>query len=473
MRRFLLFGLLIFTFNVNQSIGQPSLPEKGFRWVLNDQLSDEFDGDTLNAEIWQNTDTRWIGRPPGLFMFDAVSVDDGKMRITTDMLPAPELINGNTFTHQGGHVRSVNKVKPGSFTECRMKANKTFMSSTFWLINYSNESSGCQRRTTELDVQECIGFPDSKTQTQRMGSNTHSRGIPETCSHIPSGSQGDHIATPGKVYDHYYTYGVWWKGPKELHFYLNGEYVYSITPKADFDLDMYIKLVVETYNWNPVPEDGGMTGSWDERTTYYDWIRTYNYLPIDEKSQSSNTIFENEIQFTEKPVSLPAEEINFTVNYKSSSDTKIILELRDKDGTLVSTAQHNALAGYGNTQINMDNLLVGGDYTIVASLYDESGQILLSSTDYIVEIIGRVTAVQDESMEIFKIIPNPGDHQITLAGLDEQAEFEIHTATGGLVLTGSLSNSNTEIDVSSLPDATYILKLKTLGGIQSLRFVKG
>ncbi|MEL7341016.1 MAG: hypothetical protein AAGM67_11050, partial [Bacteroidota bacterium] len=83
------------------------------------------------------------------------------------------------------------------------------------------------------------------------------------------------ILTAGKVWDDYHVYGAWWKSPTEVQFFLDGEHVYTVTPVADFDLPMYIKLVTETYDWNPVPADGGMTGSWEERTTYYDWVRTW------------------------------------------------------------------------------------------------------------------------------------------------------------------------------------------------------
>jgi len=38
-------------------------------------------------------------------------------------------------------------------------------------------------------------------------------------------------------------------------------------------------LVVETYDWNPVPADGGMTGTEAERTTSYDWVRTWELTP--------------------------------------------------------------------------------------------------------------------------------------------------------------------------------------------------
>jgi len=281
MKSFKLLAIfLVFTSACKLNTQLP-VAEQGYQWKLVKELSDEFEGKTLDQDKWANADPRrWQGRPPGLFLAEAVSVKDGKMQITADKLSTPVNRKGRTFTHQGGHVYSKYKVKLGSYIECRMKANKTFMSSTFWLNNYPDESTGCQSRVTELDIQECIGYPESHPKTQQMGSNTHSRGIPQECQDIPAGSVGAKCQTPGKVYDHYYTYGVWWKSPTELLFYLDGEYKYTITPKSNFDIETRIKLVVETYNWSPVPEDGGMTGTREERTTFYDWVRTYEYLPV-------------------------------------------------------------------------------------------------------------------------------------------------------------------------------------------------
>ena len=205
------------------------------------------------------------------------------------------------------------------------------MSSTFWLINYSNESTDCQRRTTELDIQECIGYPATNAKTTQMGSNTHSRGVPTTCTQIASGSKGNHAETNGKVFDKYMTYAAWWKGPREILFYLDGEYKYTVNPVADFDIDMYIKMVCETYDWSPVPADGGMTGTWEDRTTYYDWVRTYTSVPVDEPSSATADIFTEEVNFGLKPSELLSDELVFRINYKANSNKKLVLELKDSE----------------------------------------------------------------------------------------------------------------------------------------------
>lgn len=72
-------------------------------------------------------------------------------------------------------------------------------------------------------------------------------------------------------------YGAWWKSVDEIQFFLNGKYAYSIHPEIAWDVPAYIQMAIETYDWNPIPDDGGLVehGTRDERTTQYDWVRTW------------------------------------------------------------------------------------------------------------------------------------------------------------------------------------------------------
>ncbi len=251
----------------------------GKTWNKIENLSDEFSGDTFDNSKWQNTDSnRWVGRPPGIFKENTVTQSDGTLKLTAYKLDAPETVNGNTFTHAGSNIYSKNSATVGTYIECKMKANKTFMSSTFWLINRRSAGTGCDVRVTELDIQECVGYINTTANWAQsfdasIHSNTHSRQT--SCDETPTGSEGNDAPLGSKVYDDYHVYGCWWKSATEVEVYLDGKKVYTITPKANFDLPMELRMVVETYDWNPVPSDGGMTGSEADRTTYYDWVRTW------------------------------------------------------------------------------------------------------------------------------------------------------------------------------------------------------
>lgn len=251
------------------------------RWKLVEAMSDEFEGKVVDEAKWQISGQGWKGRAPGLFVADNIKVANGSLKILTTKLKKPVTIGKKIFTHGGGYVGSRVSNTYGYY-ECEMKANKTFMSSTFWLINEGKGSNGCDKRTTELDVQECVGqiVKDDKwckDFDQAMNSNTHSRNIPEGCDYIKD-TNGTNALTSGKVYDDFHIYGVWWKSKDEVLFYLDGKLQATVTPPADFNLDMYLRMVVETYDWNPVPEDGGMTGSKKERTTTYNWVRSWELV---------------------------------------------------------------------------------------------------------------------------------------------------------------------------------------------------
>lgn len=258
--------------------GQDPKPENT-KWKLVKNMSDEFNGKRIDESKWQISGQGWIGRAPGLFLAENIEVSNGSLKVTATMLDKPVVKKGKTFTHGGGYVGSLAAMKYGYY-ECEMKANKTFMSSTFWLINNRRGASGCEKRTTELDIQECVGQINSDAAwmvnfDEQMNSNTHSRDIPEYCDYIKGSNKGPKAAIGGKVYDDFHVYGVWWKSKNEVLFFLDGKLQSTVTPPADFDIEMYLRMVVETYNWNPVPEDGGMNFSKKDRTTTYNWVRSW------------------------------------------------------------------------------------------------------------------------------------------------------------------------------------------------------
>ena len=255
--------------------------EMGSTWQLVKEMSDEFNGKKVDEDKWQISGQGWIGRAPGLFMAENIKVADGSLQITTKLLPEPIVKQNKTYTHGGGYVGSRKGMTYGYY-ECEMKANKTFMSSTFWLINEGKDVQGCDKRTTELDIQECVGQIVNKAEwmknfDQAMNSNTHSRNIPEGCNY-EKGSNKSTGDIGGKVYDDFHVYGVWWKSKDEVLFFLDGKFISKVKPPADYDIDMYLRMVIETYDWNPVPEDGGMTGSEADRTTTYNWVRSWKLV---------------------------------------------------------------------------------------------------------------------------------------------------------------------------------------------------
>lgn len=253
----------------------------GQAWQPVAGLSDEFEGTTLDQSKWQDEPVAngwsWYGRAPGLFQASNVSVRDGEMQVVVSKLPAPVVRGGKTFTHQGAIVRSLQAGQPGWYYECRMKANATVMSSTFWLVT---KPGGPKK--LELDIQECVGLiTDQTAKWAKKWDRIHHANLIDWTKQ-PKVQLQNSVPTPTANSERFYVYGAWWKSPEEVRFYLDGKYVYSINPKIAWDEPSFIQMAVEVYDWNPVPSDGGLvaSGTLDQRTTRYDWVRVWRLAPL-------------------------------------------------------------------------------------------------------------------------------------------------------------------------------------------------
>jgi len=248
-------------------------------WKKVSSMSDEFDGRSLDTSKWRaepvGNGWNWVGRPPALFKADNVTVASGKMRVTVGKLDEPVTVRGQTFTHQGAIVRSLNPGRVGWYFECRMKANSTVMSSTFWLMTKGNT-----RKKLELDIQECVGRTTDASAgwAKHWDRIFHSNAIHRKNRFNPEKVQLQaQTRLQARNSERYFVYGAWWKSPDEIRFYLDGKYAYTIRPKVEWDVPAYIQMAIETYDWNPIPDDGGLveSGTWDQRTTQYDWVRVW------------------------------------------------------------------------------------------------------------------------------------------------------------------------------------------------------
>ncbi|NJB81845.1 T9SS type A sorting domain-containing protein [Wenyingzhuangia aestuarii] len=256
----------------------------GKAWQKVENMSDEFNNGTVfDTNKWHKNPTgngwSWIGREPGLFEEDAVVVSGGNLRCTVLKYNTPKVVNGKTWLYRGGIIRSLNSAGAGHYFEAKMKANATEMSSTFWL----KPRITCGKNL-ELDIQECIGQTGPLTQSYAQGwdSIMHSNmfNFKTDCGPDETVQIQGSVITAEKNHSRYFIYGCYVESPTKVHFYLDGVYQYSITPPRPYDLDMFITMAMETYDWNPVPAGGGKvaSGTWAERTTQYDWVRTWKLV---------------------------------------------------------------------------------------------------------------------------------------------------------------------------------------------------
>lgn len=279
------FTLLIFTLFNAILFAQIDAPN-GKKWEKINKLSDEFEGETLNKKKWvadpeAHPDFGWIGRPPALFKESAITLKDGCMNIEVGKLPrnfvSTKYGKAHTYEYYGGIIRATQSISYGNYFECKFKMSKTEMGGGFWLMSKNN----CGKKH-EIDITESIGHVSESAEEwgkkwdKIMHSNTIHR---ETACNKVTRSQSM-MFPEVKNSEKFYTYGCWWKSPTELLFYLNGKYVYTLKPPVDFDQELFLHFSIESYDWNPIPKDGGkvVSSSKEERTALIDYIRTYKLV---------------------------------------------------------------------------------------------------------------------------------------------------------------------------------------------------
>ncbi|WP_144060024.1 hydrolase [Rhodopirellula sallentina] len=279
----------------NAVFAEPPLPPEGMRWVLNHELSDEFNGTQLDETKWIDHHPTWKGRVPGIFLPSQVSVRDGHLRIRGEKLDQEIVVKRgrgkeDVYTIAGGAVVSRHSAFLGYY-ECRCKAAATTMSTTFWFSGGGGIGpNGCDSYGQEWDVQECIGRQgdfSGKYFANGMHSNAHYWYT--DCD----GEKFDHRAEQVRFEDDelasadFHVYGGWWRdATRASYYYDNGEpkeqTFYNEISETPFDTPMRMNLVSETYPfpWIELPTDEELADP-EKSVAIYDWVRAYKLVDID------------------------------------------------------------------------------------------------------------------------------------------------------------------------------------------------
>ncbi len=260
-------------------------PLKEGKWSLVKRVSDEFNGKELDSSKWtadpQANGWGWLGRVPQLFDPNAVSVKEGSMQILVGKYPKPvekkSYSRTDTYKYHGGIVRSLEADGlMGYYYECRLKMGKTEMGGGFWL----NVHPKVKPQRHEIDIVECVGcisphMNDWQRKT-KWDQVMHSNAINTTGK--PKNKDANYVNIPTKNHENYHVYGAWWKSPDEILFFLDGKHVYTLVPPVGFSLPSFVQFSIEMYDWNRIPDDGGMVASLpkEDRIYKYDWVRVWS-----------------------------------------------------------------------------------------------------------------------------------------------------------------------------------------------------
>ena len=358
---------------------KPPHPPKGYRWVINAQFSDEFEGNSLDNSKWNDTFGTWEGRPPALFIPEAISVKNGNLAIKSGILEKAY----KDYTIYGGAVSSNTYNAHFGYYECRVKASKIAMSTTFWMSNpkvsFRNTDCETDSYSQELDIQEAVGGGTTYEKFRNgMNSNTHFRYIKCGAEKEEFISRGTGTKLHSEVWEEYHTYGAWWKNANEVTFYANDKVFDTVQVRTDisekpFDRPMKINMVTETYNWQPPPSHKDLLND-SINTAYYDWVRSYILVPVDKVFDQDiryPQIFSEEITIT-GDVNIDSNTIVVPMTYISNTDRDIEIKLFSGN-RLLQSASSKLLAGYGNTSKTIPisfQLETGREYKIVVTLSD-------------------------------------------------------------------------------------------------------
>jgi len=342
-------------------VATPPTPPEGFRWILQPEYSDEFDGTVLNGDKWHNYYPGWEGRAPAKFVPEALSVKDGLLRIQSGVLESPD----RDYNIYGGAVVTKKSEAYYGYYECRAKASRINMSTTFWMSNdkvpyLRTEAVSDDAYSQELDIQECIGgsqdHPDFRKQ---MHSNTHYRFIHSGATKETFYSKGASGNLSSEVWEDFHTYGAWWKDAENVAFYGDDRMFATVKVTKEispvpFDRGMHLNMVTETYNWQTPPTMEDLKDD-DRNTALYDWVRSYRLVPVFEELETvtnNPAVFEERLNWISFPDQLSdLNETQVVFSYGLNQDALLHIDVIEGKNNVIQHQEKPLYAGLGSLRV--------------------------------------------------------------------------------------------------------------------------
>jgi len=247
-------------------------------WVLNTDVSDEFDGTILDENKWQiqgKNDvykSNFIGRAPSQFSVDNAVVEDKKLKILTKWEPnfnfhptRTQTVNGVVYKYENITTAAVISKKQFTYgyMEIKCKSANAQITSSFWTTGF---------RSSELDMFEMFGDPQvgeaSLDWRKRLKFNMVSWD-PDNIYYLPDGNGPAYtrnIQASNNTADGFHVYGFEWTS-EYIKVYIDGE----LHPNGTF-----LKSVVTNNGADP--------GRWVTDVAYWIWFdsETFCWLGLPE-----------------------------------------------------------------------------------------------------------------------------------------------------------------------------------------------
>ncbi len=268
--------LLIALLAVSQLFGQDypmSDPSNSAGWILNSQVSDEFNGSELDKTKWwilgENNDyrTKWKGRAPGQFVSHNVKVENGDLVLMSQWEPTFQFANEiHDGTWYGGSTSAADNSQPITqacimsesyfrygYMEIRCKGADAPVTSAFWTTGYHSEID-----MTENYGKRPIGNPENKPESLERKYRTNMiNWDPDKAADHKNWKVEDIMDE--RLASDYFVYGFEWD-KDYIKTYFNGELVRHAT-RTELEANdqwrhqhpMELWLDTEVFSWYGLP----------------------------------------------------------------------------------------------------------------------------------------------------------------------------------------------------------------------------
>lgn len=369
-------------------------------WVLNEEISDEFKGTSIDTSKWfveglNNEYYIWKGRAPSQFVPHNVSVEDGKLKLRTAWEPdykfyEESYTDGGMGTSKYGEYKG--KPMPvttagviskkrflNGYMEVKSKVGNAAITGAFWAIGYEQE----------LDVYELMGNPKNKKGNIKEDSYLATAHDWSPPAERPTNVFQHTENLPYRTADDFHVYGAEW-GEDYLKLFIDGKMVHQFS-QNDVGLDwvlnnpMEIWLDSEIFFWLGLPDEAELPVDFE-----IEYMRVWQ-KPSDNLLAKDRAFygFEGPILFEENPRPLimvpedstPNEYQKFWLINEASSKYFSIVE-----GDYASGVNSLQFAGYGkNEELEVEKVtaltpegainLPVGDYTFSMKVWLDQGRI--------------------------------------------------------------------------------------------------
>jgi PKD repeat protein len=176
---------------------------------------------------------------------------------------------------------------------------------------------------------------------------------------------------------------------------------------------------------------------------------------------SSNTLPVEWLGFTAEPLGKASAKLDWSVNQDEAHAGFTVQRARaSSPGAWTNLGWLDVVAGTNNVNYSfLDQTVAGGE----TYLYRLEQQDVDGSTN-----LSLIRTVSFDQFTATTVTPNPTSGELRIVSALQDGAFELFTPTGQKVASGQLSDGRATVNLSSLPQAVYVLRV----GEEVLRVVK-